>query len=286
MGRRSLTRDGFSIYPSEAGSTLPEKGRFLLPGSGDLPELRRVLDPRGVRYLTGVNYDEFRSAWIAALARSQLPKFTGHEESLDLRCLDRKYASHVEPLGGQDAAPFHVTAKLSWTWDALHTARSATIEEDVVTEMFGRGGHNVTTKNPWLRVDVEFRATSPYDKPFPMPSTRAWRAWVTESMSRVVVTEPLVPEQTTRVNEVGMTECLAWMGDPEVIAKCDPEGRLLLTKVKLDAWASIVLPRQLDCPDQEDDPPDEQLDGFFSRVRAALYAWMQSLDHLGRVSPN
>lgn len=241
----------------------------------------RVLDPCGVRYLTGVNYDEFRSAWIAALNRSQLPSLTKPEETLDLRHLAREYVCHVEPLGGQDAAPFHVTAKLSWTWDALHTARSATIEEDVITEMIGRE-NDVTTKNLWLRVDVEFRATSPYNKPFPMPSTKAWRAWVTESMTRVGVTEPLVPEETTRVNEAGMTECLAWVGDPEVMAKCDPEGRLLLQEVKLNAWAGIILPRQLDCPDEEDDLPDEQLDGFFGRVRAALYAWMQSLDHLGK----
>ncbi len=231
-----------------------------------------------------MNYDEFRSAWTEALERSQLRPFTTPEETLDLRYLARRYACLVEPLGGQDADPFHVTAKLSWIWDALQTARSATIEEDVLTEMLGRSNKVITTRNPDLRVDVRFRAASPYGKPPPMPGVKAWRSWVTESMSRVIHIESLLPEETMRVNAVGMTEYLAWMGDPEVGCTCDSEGQLLLMEVRLNAWASIILPRQLDCPDKDDEPPDEQLDDFFGRVRAALYAWMQCLDHLRMAS--
>jgi hypothetical protein len=56
---------------------------------------------------------------------------------LDLHNLDRIHRITVEPIGGQDAEPFLVTASLSWRWSALHTARTNTTEEDVVTEMFG-----------------------------------------------------------------------------------------------------------------------------------------------------
>ena len=55
------------------------------------------------------------------------------DEKLDVRSLDRSYEIYVEPVGGQDAEPFTVTAKLGWKWSALHTARTAWREKEVRT---------------------------------------------------------------------------------------------------------------------------------------------------------
>jgi len=38
--------------------------------------------------------------------------------------------------------------------------------------------------------------------------------------------------------------------------------------------------RNLECPDEYDDPPDRQTSDFFGWVRASLYTWMQALTHL------
>ena len=38
---------------------------------------------------------------------------------------------------GQRAEPFHVTAELSFRWDAAKSARSGTTEEDVLTNLLG-----------------------------------------------------------------------------------------------------------------------------------------------------
>jgi hypothetical protein len=83
-----------------------------------------------------VTYDEFKQAWGGALRDSGLPILSAHEgkETLDLRALDRSFESYVEPMGGQDAEPFHVAAILSWRSDPLLTARAATTEEDMLSE--------------------------------------------------------------------------------------------------------------------------------------------------------
>jgi hypothetical protein len=62
-----------------------------------------------------MNYQAFRSAFEGALRDSGLPVFgIGAEERLDLHTLERLYRISVEPIGGQDAEPFFVTASLPW----------------------------------------------------------------------------------------------------------------------------------------------------------------------------
>ena len=84
--------------------------------------------------------------------------------------MDRTHQIVVEPIGGQDAEPFFVTATLSWTWSALHTARARTCEEDVLVEMLGRGREDARTEKPWIRLDIKFKASLPWGNPMPMPS--------------------------------------------------------------------------------------------------------------------
>ena len=44
----------------------------------------------------------------------------------------------------------------------------------------------------------------------------------------------------------------------------------------------IQLPRTLDVGVEPDDGPEPQLRAMFQRIRAALMAWMQALDHLNK----
>ena len=63
---------------------------------------------------------------MKTLARreSGLPLVSAYDgdETLDVRSLGRTFETFVEPLGGQEAEPFHVAASLSWRWDAVATA--------------------------------------------------------------------------------------------------------------------------------------------------------------------
>ncbi|MFZ5890013.1 MAG: hypothetical protein ACOY0T_03010 [Myxococcota bacterium] len=230
-----------------------------------------------------MDYDCFRAVWNNALLESRLPTIGLHaSETLDTRTLDRSHTVYVEPLGCQDARAFHVSATLSWSWHALHTARATTRDDDVLTEMLGRdGAEGLETEKPYIRVDIKLTARAPYGQPLPMPSKAAWANWAPETMGRLETTEPLAPNPDTRVNRMGMLEILAWKEQPKVTAVCAPTGDLLLEAVEISAGQIVELPRVRDGSDETPDSgPDDELAELFSRVRASLTAWMQAVDQL------
>jgi hypothetical protein len=139
-----------------------------------------------------VDYEAFRAFWIAGLRGSNLPTI-GRDgtEMLDTRSLDRSYKVYVEPLGGQDAPPFHVTAELSWDWHATNTVRGSRTDTELMSEMLGRNQvEDLVTEKPYIRVDVKLHASAPFDKPLPMPAKVAWATWVEETMARLDRIEP------------------------------------------------------------------------------------------------
>lgn len=202
-------------------------------------------------------------------------------ETIDLASTDRTFKVFVEPMGGSDAEPFHVSAVLSWTWDSLNTARAATTEEDMLTELFGReADSDFVTELPRLRIDVELRAGLLIGKPLKMPSKAAWASWAREVIGRLEDTEPLIPTEQTREDAHGCLEVLAWQGAPEAKVSCSPTGDLALEAVSIAAMQILQLPRTVDRPVEPDDHPDEQLTAMFHRIRASLLAWMQALTNL------
>ncbi len=233
-----------------------------------------------------MTYEEFAQGWVLARRESGMPLLSAHEgkETLDLRSLSRTFETFVEPLGGQEAEPFFVAAALSWRWDALATARSATTEEDMLTEVLGRErvwGHKPKTERSALRVDVSLRASLPYGKAIPMPAPAVWTKWAREAHGRLERIEPLVPEKTTREARDGRLEVLAWQSDPVAKVICGAGGDLRLESIEIAAGEIIELPRRWDDTDREqDEHPAGQLHELFARVRAALHAWMQAVDHL------
>ena len=231
-----------------------------------------------------MNYDEFKQAWGRALRESRLPILgaTDGEETVDFRSMDRTFTTHVEPVGGQEMEPFHVTATLSWRWNCLLTARTTTTEEDLLSELLGRqGAHGIDTERPWLRVDVKISASLSHGKAIPMPTSAVWAKWTREAYGRLERIEPLVPDEDVREGRQGGLEILAWQGAPTAKVTCGVDGNLKLERVDISAWQAIELPRQWDDSDREpDEHPARQLDEMFNRARAALHAWMQVVDHL------
>ncbi len=153
--------------------------------------------------------------------------------------------------------------------------------DDLLSVRLGRDqAAGLFTEPPYVRVDIKLSAPAPYDKPLPMPTKAAWAKWVHEAVERLDHVEPLLPDETLRENRMGMTEVLAWQQTPNVKLACHATGELLLEGVELSAGQLITLPRLLDCPVEPDEGPEAQLTDVFERVRAALSAWMQAVDHL------
>ena len=228
-----------------------------------------------------MRYDEFRALWDRGLAEAKIPVWGRPTERIDMLSMARHYEIAVEPLGRQDARPFFVTALLSWRWDALKSARTATTDEDLLREIHGREEtEDLNTEQPWLRVDLRLRATLPWGQPIAMPSSTVLAGWIQELTGRLERFEPLLPEQIARETSEGLLEVLAWKGDPTLDASCDADGGLLLHGVTLEAWHALDLPRRWDDPDKVDPYPDDDLARLLAHVRGGLVAWVDCLDHL------
>jgi hypothetical protein len=230
-----------------------------------------------------MTYEEFKKAWIWALRESTLPIIGVDliDETLDLRSTDRICKSAVGPSGGQHAEPFHVTAALEFRWDALHVARTVTNEGDMLEWLLGPDKRETKTKRPWLRVDVTLRASMQWGKEIPLPPPLAWARWARETIGRLEGVEAIVPDEQVREGKRGLPEILAWQGEPEAHVLCSPDGLLRLRGVELATWQAIETPRRRDDSERRPDrPPDEQLVAMFKRLKVAMNAWMEALDHL------
>jgi hypothetical protein len=230
-----------------------------------------------------VNYDEFKSTFFDALKESRLPVIGigPGEETLDLRSTRRTMKVYVEPIAAEIARPFHVSGTISWSWDCLLTARTASTEEDLLAELLGReGSMGIATECPSLRVDIKLHASLEYGKAIPMPPPTVWTKWSREAIGRLETVERLVTDETIGETADGRDAILAWQGNPEIKISCTPDGQLRLESISVRAFQIIELPRRWDDPDREpDDDPYDQLAQMLQRVKAALYAWSEVMDH-------
>ena len=224
-----------------------------------------------------MNYQDFETMFTSLLSRSGLRRFGFPTRSLNLDRMGREFRIRVEPQGPQDVEPFLVTCEFAFTWDALQSARTDTSEDDFLMEVNGfRDGDSAQR---FLRLDVKFSATLPYGKPLAMPSEDVWKHWSKETHQRLERLSPLLPNQTSRVNPEGYVEVLAFKDAPSAEFTVTADGAVMLEGLHLSGWQGIQLPRQWSSSEQVEVDPNEALVDLFSRVRNALQAWMESLDH-------
>jgi hypothetical protein len=221
-----------------------------------------------------MNYREFLAAWDEALLGKRVLALGDRpEETIDLEGMESRYSVRVWTFsGGPAPEPFTASMELKWEWDALMSARTRTIEEDVLGELLGREDvTGVATEQPWLRVDIALAGYVHEGSPLVLPSAKAWRSWVNETAKTV---DPLLPSS-------GGPAIKSWRGEPTAEVRCDASGELLLRGVELAAWQAIVLPRQWDDPDREpDETVQRQLEAFAERLRDAIQAWKTCLKAL------
>ena len=225
-----------------------------------------------------MDYDGFRVLWHKALfATGLLSPSVWPTETVDLRSMDRKYSIIIHMHDMERVRPFHVAVELSWRWDVLQSARTATREEDLLVELLGEDGYYLVTERPWVRIDATLSATLPRDAPIPMPDAGLWQRWTREVAQRM---SPLMPVEQPEVRADRGAVLLFWRDDPVARGVCSPDGRLHLTGVELSAWQGIELSRQWDNSDR---PPDygteAQLDSFCRWLCASLKVWEESLLH-------
>jgi len=223
-----------------------------------------------------MNYDRFKELWTSAFRDADLvepfDEASLANETIILNQMTRCYSMFIGHFIPQPADPFFVSGMLSWKWDALQSARTATSEEAVLIELHGnRESAEIETEHPWLRVDIKLMAKLPMDSPQPIPSAPTMQKW-TE-----LVVENVVPHFPSEQFEFSSgSSVLGWCDEPTVESKCGPDGQLLLIGVEMEAWQPIILPRCWENADHEPQTdPRRQLTVLAKRIRGAITQWTE-----------
>jgi len=224
-----------------------------------------------------MNYQEFIDLWQSAWrqTRFQLLHALNPVEAIDIHSMDRTYnTSFVWPKRDL-TAPFSGGVEISWTWNALLTARSSTTEEDFLMETYGEFGIHEDTEPPWLRIDIIFEASCTYSSLLPLPLLTSWQNWIAEVNAKV---NPSLPQED--FSNEGTPLSYGWRGEPEAIISFGPQGETYLQSVCLKAWQGINLPRQWDDPAKVDLDPETWLFELAGQIQQAFELWMESLELL------
>jgi hypothetical protein len=229
-----------------------------------------------------MDYDEFKAEFLGALLESGVPTFSAPSESLDLKSLTRTLRVYVRPFRPEHAGPMRASGTIWWSWDALHAARTTTSEQEVLHQLLGTDDSSDTpTDRPYLRIDLELHAKFDWGKEIAMPPPATWARWAREVVGRLEEVERLISEETSVTLPNGRLGVLGWQGKPMLSVSCDETGNQHLEGVSVSAFQIIEVPRHSDNSDWVPDPhPAPRLRELFARVRRALQAWDEAMDHL------
>jgi len=226
-----------------------------------------------------MRYEQFRTAWESAQRTARLRMMgVAPDETLDQCSLTRTFSVNFE---GPRAEPFFIGAHVSWEWNALLTARSATTEDDMLTELFGRTttGRGRKMTPPSVRVDVAFKASLMWGKSVVLPTQEAWEDWSNETVEELhnLWTAPLSKRRNARVER----HVTCWAGEPTAKVEVQTDGRLLLSSLELSAWRFVEFPPTRDGHDIEGLPePQRALTTLLERVGKGLDVWTAALARL------
>lgn len=218
-----------------------------------------------------MRYDEFRDRWQKALRSAGLLSHLDRaEETIDLRTTARRWEAHQLP---RSVEPFSVGASIRFVWDPFESARSYTCEEDLLTDLLGRGARR-NTQRRLLRVDITLGANLPYGSTARMPASAVWIPWVAS------VKESLDAALTPRRGG-GSTDHL-YRGDLEIAGRSTLDERFCFDRVSVSAFDVIVVPRMWDDPDrrERERSADSRIDALAGRFRAAADAWNARIGEL------
>jgi hypothetical protein len=220
-----------------------------------------------------MRYDEFRDRLQAALrVAGLLSHMDRPEETLDVNTTARHWRAHLLP---RSIEPFSAGATISFDWDPFESARSYTCEEDLHTELFGRGSTR-STQRRLVRVDIAFHASLPYGSTTPMPAPDVWAPWV-ESVEAKIDSALAGARRGSRGEK-------PWRGDLELEGRTSPTGAFCFHAMTVSAFEMIAVPRIWDDPRRREREPSAgpRIDGLAERFRAALDEWLTGVGELVR----
>ncbi len=230
-----------------------------------------------------MRYQEFRDRLQDALREAGLIQFGDiyPTETVDISTMERRWSVVIGYAFRQAAEPFYVSGKVSFRWSPFDAARSYTCEEDLLTELYDRGGHSTDTVPRLVRVDIALYARLPYGSTTPMPAPEIWKSWSETADEKL---DLFLPRQDSRHERRLLPEVRGGRSHSEVEARCAEEGVLILEGVSVSAFRLVPVPRMWDDPDKREREEDggEQLDETVQLFKAAMGKWTAVVAELAR----
>jgi hypothetical protein len=200
-------------------------------------------------------------------------------ETIDVGGAGRHWEVYLLHSSPQDPAPFHVSTKVAFAWDAVNLARADTCEEDVLTALLGSKQRYPKTQPRWTRVDITLCATLPYGSRTPMPETQLFCSWTSSTGEKLDKLFAGFKEREGQI--VAVTGALE---DVAVEARGGPDGILLLKGVSVSGFRIVRVPRIWDDPVRREAEKDigKELTPLAQRFKDAADTWGKSVADLAR----
>ena len=233
-----------------------------------------------------MRYPEFRDRLERALQDAGLFAFGFHRtETIDLANTSRHWKFYVMSGAPQKAEPFHISAEIGFDWSPFNEARAYTCEEDLLTELIGRGKGATKTARRWNRVNLSLHANLPYGSTTLMPDPQLFGPWHSAIVDKIDAALTDVKEKNGRI-----TAILGVHGDLEVEGRLQPDGVVFLKALAISGFRMVRIPRVWDNPERREAERDPGVElGRLARTfRATFDEWTKSVSELAtwiRYSP-
>jgi hypothetical protein len=228
-----------------------------------------------------MRYNEFRNLLQDALGDAGLLFRNGDRpvEMIDLADTNRHWHVYIWRSGPQSAEPFNVSAKVSFDWSPVDTARAYTCEEDLLMELLGSKQRQMKTERRWVRVDLALYAGLPYGSTAPLPDVQVFGSWI------ALVSEKLNELLTEyRQRQQRIVAVIGACEEIEVETRCSPAGVLTIQGVSVSGFRLVRVPRVWDDPDRREVEKGigEELVRLAGLFRAALDEWVGRIGELAK----
>jgi len=228
-----------------------------------------------------MRYEEFRDRLQIALRDAGVLRqsYTTTNETIDLSGMKRHWKIYISGQSNPDTEPFYVSAKVSFDWNPFDSARSYTCEEDLLTELLGRGKHPSRIRPRLNRVDLVLRASLPWGSTAAVPEPRTFGSWAVSLRQKL---DEAFTESKWRGEQ--LVALLGSLEEVHIDSKLDSSGRLSIEGLSIKGFRMVRVPRIWDDPDRREREKgvETELVRLAGKFKYSLSQWKTAIVELSR----
>ncbi len=228
-----------------------------------------------------MRYEEFRDHLQIALRDAGILRqsYVTTNESIDLKTTTRHLEIYISGPSNPDTEPFYVSAKIAFDWNPFDSARSYTCEEDLLTELLGRGKTPSRIRPRHTRVDLVLRANLPWGSTAAVPEPRIFGTWAASLRQEL---DEVFTESSWRRGQ--LAAILGSLEEIHIDSKPDSTGRLSIEGLSIKGFRMVRVPRIWDDPDrrEKEKGAGTELARLARKFRYSMEEWNTAIIELSR----